>query len=565
MTDRFFTISITAGVGFTDQLMQFALLYRLGADAGLQFRLTPLHSDRSPPGFWPRYDLGRVFEPADAALLRLPRRTVDVSPKLLGAAGVSGRAGLEAYMRSVLWDDAESGPSLAVLQLRGDIREMLVALLETADSAVDRALQARLRRVFAPAADHGETQALRVACHVRCGDAADIAVLPGRAYLAWHRAVSPARETRPNAFIGARATIEALRAQIEPRAMRCAVFTDGYGRTLSLLSPEHADAYGMGASELRMLRSAVGVHADTARAAMTGGGICFREGEDLDTLAALLDAVQQADVILITGNQRMIPKFLAALGQPDRPRALLVMETDAAQVAFVRAARLTETHATLMICSPHGNPLAPLFAYLVHGPKPRPWLRAAELAQENDAGLYCITEVEALAARMESGARRADALALYRWLAVLTDGAPESLAGQARCAQALGDEPAAVHCRAAQDAAVSLQLKQAAHQASSLVSLGRLRGAATVIAEAKSRFGDSALLTSAEDYLRHRRHFAVEPERALRVCPPPGPGPRRLRDRLATAYRGLTASMFRLIGKRRPSNCNGRDAQSSKS
>ncbi len=121
MTAPLFTVSIPDDVGFTDQLMQLALLYRVGAAAGMNFRLLPLASRRSPPGFWERFDPGRVFTRATGEERGLPRHRIDLSAERLLREGVTGGADLVALVKAQL-----PGPeTVAVLKLEGESRPIL--------------------------------------------------------------------------------------------------------------------------------------------------------------------------------------------------------------------------------------------------------------------------------------------------------------------------------------------------------------------------------------------------------------------------------------------------------
>ena len=203
--------------------------------------------------------------------------------------------------------------------------------------------------------------------HLRCGDAADIALFPQTGYLAWHRVIARTGEVRQSPFLGLRILIEALRGHIGPRPLRCEVFSDGYARTLELIGEVEGKADGLTPAEAALLRLAVGVHQHTAEVLMQGRGIRAVIGEDLGSLCALLWEAQEADLIVVTGNQRMLAKFLALLGPREHSPAMLLLEADGDQARFVRAAGLTEAHAALITLSPHGDPLAPLFAYLRDG------------------------------------------------------------------------------------------------------------------------------------------------------------------------------------------------------
>ena len=558
-----FTVRIPDDVGFTDQLMQLALLYRVGTAAGMAFRMTPLASSRSAPGFWKRFDLGAILPSASPAELALPRQVIDLSPERLLRAGVRDGAGLVELVRAQL----PAPGTLAELRLQGESRTLLTRIVGADPVRFEGGLGRQLQALFAPppaAARRRPSPELRLLAHVRCGDAADIALFPQTGYLAWHRVIARTGEVRQSPFLGLRILIEALRAHLGTRPLRCEVFSDGYARTLELIGEVEGQADGPTPAEAALLRVAVGVHQHAAEALMQGAGIRAVIGEDLDALCALLWEAQQADLIVITGNQRMLPKFLALLGPRECPPALLLLEADGDQARFMRTAGLTEAHAALITLSPHGDPLAPLFAYLRDGGLGGERARVAALAAEAGIGAYCIPELAQRAGDLEAWGRPEDAAALYDWLAVLTDLGPEALAGLARCRDPQAAAPATEDGEERSRAAAQRARGQVVAQLSALLSLGRLQRAREVMRAARERWGAWDALEQCQrrletlDTITHGR-WLLSPEQARPLGaepdPPSPPEPQR----------GLVASILRLMGKRRPPQPMAPDAQSSKS
>jgi len=485
MSDRIFTISISDHVGFTDQLMQLALFYRIGTAAGLSFRLIPFGSSRSPHGFWDVFDLRKVFDVASERERNMPVQAIELSPERLQREKVSTGADLVKLVQLQLGDKGKR----IQFSLRQANRALLVKLLALNETTFKDDLEARLQAVFASREDRSASGALRMVSHIRCGDAADIAVLPNIAYIAWGSRMSMAPEVRQNPFIGARITVEAVRQALAPRQVDCAFYTDGYERTKELLISQENAVRAFTPGEAALISVAIAVHDRVAQAMMTGDGITFSSGETLESLVKLLHAVQQADLITITGNQRMLPKFLAVLGARNVRPAVLLLEKSSAQARFVRGAGLTEAHAVLITLSSHGNALAPLFAYLRHGSNSSSLEKVARIAAGHRAGLFCIPEIEEVALRLEQQGAMPEALALYDWLTELTDGSRESYAGKARCAQAAGAETIATDAQAQCHQSSLRAIGQYASQASSLILLGRFELASSVIAEARSIFG----------------------------------------------------------------------------
>lgn len=158
----------------------------------------------------------------------------------------------------------------------------------------------------------------------------------------------------------------------------------------------------------------------------------------MESLGGLIDAAQHADVIVCNASQRLIPKLLAVLDDRDRRPGLLVL--DPLRHRLVRQVRLSERHAWLINLSMHGDPLAPLRAFLAAVANPTRVTAIEAIVEGAGAGAFCIPELEPLAATLEAKGCDAQARAVYEWLSVLSDGSPGSLAGAARCAARLGDD-----------------------------------------------------------------------------------------------------------------------------
>ncbi len=187
-------------------------------------------------------------------------------------------------------------------------------------------------------------------------------------------------------------------------------------------------------------------------------------------------------------------------------RSRPIRETEAEQVGYVRSTGLTEEHATLIGLSPHGNPVAPVLAYLSHGTGPdHPWAQGLELARRHGAGSHCIPEIERLAARLEDAGADSEAHALYDWLSVLTDGQPTALAGMGRCAASDAERDAAAQMAAQAAERVRRQTLQGVD---SLLSLGRLKRASDALAEIRTRLGNGNDIARRERRLDTLRRIA---------------------------------------------------------
>ncbi len=330
MSETIFTAWIPDDVGFTDQLMQLALLYRVGTAAGMAFRMTPLASSRTPPGFWQRFDPGRILptaSPADLALPRRPHRPLARAVAGRGRVRRSGAGGPGAH--------AQLPPpgTLGELRLQGESRGLLTRITGADAVRFEGGLGQQLRALFAPppaAARRRPSPELRLLAHLRCGDAADIALFPQTGYLAWHRVIARTGEVRggrvPRPAHPDRGPARAHRAAPPAlrglqRRLRPHPGVDRRGGRQGR-RPHPCRSRPVTPRRRRPPAHRRGPHAGQSTAVI---------GEDLGSLCALLWEAQEADLIVVTGNQRMLAKFLALLGPREHSPAMLLLEADGDQ------------------------------------------------------------------------------------------------------------------------------------------------------------------------------------------------------------------------------------------
>jgi len=426
-----FTVVPNANAGFTDQLTTLAWVYDLGTRCGFQFRLTPFTAARSGSDFWSRYDLGRAFPPLSPEESALPRTRVELAGARARDRGVRTPEDLVALVREQMPADAR----LVVFDISE--REVFLRSIVWDESPGMLTFQAGLRRVFAPRHPWSPERGLRVLFHLRCGDTADVPLIGPVNYRAWGDKVRLARPSLATPFVGARLAMDVVRDCVGPSAAEFRVFSDGYERTVrgAMLSAGPGGTITAGLAKL--IDRAAGLHAEAARSLMAGADVTFSMGESAESIEGLIDAAQDADLVVFTAAQRMIPKLLAALGDRDRRPGLLLL--DPLHHRPVRQVRLHERQARLITISIHGDPLAPLRAFLAAAADSTPLRTIEPLAERAGAGAFCIPELEPLAAALEAEGSAAEARAVYEWLTILTDGSPGSLAGAARCAARLGD------------------------------------------------------------------------------------------------------------------------------
>lgn len=546
MTLQYFTVALSEEVGFTDQLRQLGILYPIGKAAGLSFRLSPIASRRSGSGFWEHFDPGKVFQLISAEEQSLPRHVIDLSLRRLRRDGIRDAAALLALIRSQIPAQA----SLIVLDMRQGHRDSLAAFVASDSGLTEHAreLQAKFQRLFSPTASATNQEGPRLLAHVRCGDVADLALFPQSAYLAYNQTLNATREVRQNPFVGTRLLIDLIRAHIAPDPLRCDLFTDGYARTRELINHWQAEDEGLPPEDVALLHAAIDIHEQTANTLVATPYIRSVLGEDLKSLCDLLEAAQLAELILITGNQRMLPKFLAQLGARARRPAMVLMETTPDDVAYIRAVGLNEQHATLISLSPHANPVSPVLAYLRHRNQPQKSQRIAALAANQGVGLYCLPELERLSQMLTERGQYADAADVYEWLAELTGQHPSYLQARLGCLRAA--DHSAVTARQEQriELAVKKAKTQAADHINALLNLGRRCPAEHALREARRNWGDWQKLTHLEERLVALSEANRGEDCGQRLAPakddtltPEKSGQARLRDK------GLIDSLLRLF------------------
>lgn len=430
-----FTVQPSARVGFTDQLTTLALIYDVGTRCGYEFRLSPFATPRSGHGLAERYDLTRAFPVFSPNEANLPTVRVELS----GAWARTGSVRTPQDLVAVIKKQVPADAGVVVFDLVE--RERLLLDIAWDESPLMKSFHAGLREVMAPRCPWPAMGILRVLVHLRCGDTADVPLIARLNYRVWGSFFQIARPSLPTPFLGARLAMDVVRERVGTAGAEFRVFSDGYERTARSAARSSGPGGTITPGLAKLLNKALGLHAGAARAMIEADDVTFSMDESLDSLGDLIDAAQEADLIVVTTAQRMIPKLLAALGPRDRRPGLLLLDSHLHR--NVRRVRLDERHARLVTLSAHGDALAPLRAFLAAAADPTGVRIVEQLAEQSGAGTFCIPELEPLAAEFELQGRYADARAVHEWLTVLTDGSPDALGGVSRCANRMGDHAAA--------------------------------------------------------------------------------------------------------------------------
>jgi len=430
-----FTVQPSPRAGFTDQLTTLSLVYDIGTRCEYEFRLTPFATPRSGQGVEERYDLTRTFPVFSAEEANLPTVRVELSGASARNRGVRTPWDLVALVKEQVPADAR----VVVF----DVVDRESLLRDIAWDAPPRmtSFHAGLGEALAPRHRWPSTGGLRTLVHLRCGDTADIPLIGRLNYRVRGGFIAIAQPSLPTPFLGARLAMDVVRERSGAARAEFRVFSDGYERTNRMTARSSGPGGTITPGLAKLLNKAIDLHAEAARGMIVGDDVTFSMDESLDSLGDLIDAAQEADLIIVTSAQRMIPKLLAALGPRDRLPGLLLL--DPYMHHSMRRVRLDERHARLITLSAHGDALAPLRAFLDAAADPAGVRSVEPLAATLNAGTFCIPELEPVAVELETQGRHADARAVYEWLTVLTDGSPAALAGVSRCAERMGDHAAA--------------------------------------------------------------------------------------------------------------------------
>ena len=360
--------------GFTDQMLQFAVLYRLGRSLGWTYRHTPFASPFSSPPppapgdpslrawlaglpqrlVWrgPRRGLvpipeiyeflgfNRHFEERDEMADARPDRVVDlpIVDRWLRENGATTAEGVQKLVSeraaAALGDDRDRLVRLRITAGRRFFGTVLAGTSPPRDGPDLRAIyeQARGRE---PWRSLYRGRGLRILLHIRQGDTAALET-PWSTWLPlWPRshstvfreygrlgAIPDRRHLRVRDFVP---LAQAFGAVLAPRSYSMLAFSDGFERSFSFLRsirhrvalpPERIDAVlaterGYEAKQFRRLE-----RLDDCRCIV---------GESPRKLCDFVESALKADVIVVGGQQRLVPKLLATYCTPDTMPLVIVL------------------------------------------------------------------------------------------------------------------------------------------------------------------------------------------------------------------------------------------------
>ena len=357
----YFSITPT-NAGFTDQMLQFATLYRLGRSLDFTYIHVPFASHRSSAlprkvltnaasaalgGFSWKQRLRRWRKRIDAitggdvyrflgfndclsAISASPRSKeitrvpLTLSDAILKEHGVVTFSQLQSFVaRSIEQRSLPSDTVVAQFKLSG--RKQFFALIN--DNTPDyhdgldlRAayFQARQRR---PWPSRYEAGTVKICMHVRQGDTA-VLETPWGTFIPLYRVKNQYTEHQSFADIESTATellhVDSYRWFLEqlmtlPEAAACSalVFSDGYARAFARFY-KNIERAGLSADQVHALAASEKSY-DRLVFDKFGDirGATLIVGEESGNLCDLIHSVLLADVVIIGPQQKMIPKFLA--------------------------------------------------------------------------------------------------------------------------------------------------------------------------------------------------------------------------------------------------------------
>lgn len=345
-----FSVRPWENVGFTDQLLQFSSLYKLGRSLGWAYRHQDFTNQRSSASVFDylgfneymhsvsksQRDHEREEEPTEISL--------HLSDVDLGRAGVSSLYDLQEFVRlkanSILEENGFPFGTTFSFSLKKGSSRSFFSLIDMAipDLPDQLDLFSGFRECRSGICQSGAFQdrPIKLLFHMRLGDTAFLKT-PWNSFI--YREFSGGVYRKPTqsetladlAYIVPADYLRVARSLLSffpPGTVSCAFHSDGYGRLYREVLA-HSTHLGLSSDQIVELQEA-GKSYDAIQFAEfdTIEGANLFIGERDDYLFDLIDTIFSADLIVIGRIQRMIPKFLAVYANTTSPRKVLVIGKD---------------------------------------------------------------------------------------------------------------------------------------------------------------------------------------------------------------------------------------------
>jgi hypothetical protein len=347
--------------GFTDELLQFSALHRLGCSLGYKYRHTPFRSPHTDapwtaddslirraadwrwrglgrgfgrvPGAYSFLGFNRHFQDSGATITEPVAEWVRIplSDKILADENVSDFSGLQAYVR----DAAERSGGMVQFRLTAG-RRFFGWILDAHPDPPDgldltstyRALRGRdpWKSAFPP-------DPLKILVHIRQGDTAVLDTPWGSYIPLWPNVADAPREFGSFETIPAKRLLRVedfrrFQLRLERKLSWPAfsvVCSDGFQRGFEILAG-HRERSGMtDARWSALMRSRSGYDRRQFASFRDGARRRLVVGETRRALCTLIHSALEADVVILGGHQRLLPKLFATYESPEEMPLVLVL------------------------------------------------------------------------------------------------------------------------------------------------------------------------------------------------------------------------------------------------
>lgn len=327
---RAFTVELHPTVGFTDQLNQFFILYTLGRQVGLDFIPADVVSSRNAGDMWRELNLNQFFVSSETIQDLSARQRVNIDIRASrNDKRYSNISDMLADLRAAI--AGHPNDAIMVFRLASD-RNVFLHLFGTLPASAFEGLRRRFDRALTHSgfrSPFSSKAKLRVLIHIRKGDTAQIET-PWEGDLAlWHDRASLAVNRRPDEVATLRAVARRLAVEFASKSVEIVVFSDGYKRAGSLIDTALADSFVFPDERREFLHALLVEKEAELGLFATLPNTQYFGGEGHVEFQQLLIGLQEADVIISNGAQRLPAKVLGLLPTRRSKRRLVVLGADA--------------------------------------------------------------------------------------------------------------------------------------------------------------------------------------------------------------------------------------------
>jgi hypothetical protein len=353
MTRHYFTIEPTES-GFTDQLMQFNAFYKLGLALGYDYLHTPFRSHRSSASDLPRTGVGRQVVVPDvhefiginhhfAARQALgpvdvgnpTATTIRLSDDVLVESNIGDFQSLVEHVRRLARQSADAG---AIKFCLDGPRRRLFGLIQAELPAFPDGLS--LPRIYSDArvrapmeSLHRET-GLKILLHVRQGDTGVLATPWGTRMPVWSFRKDRLKEYEDFGQIPSaellfdvpeyKRFLDGFLDRLRPSEKSLLVFSDGASRSFKIVE-SNLEKLAWSPEKIASFRQSRLDYDQRQFECFAGSeDIRLHVGEEPTKLFQLIHSAIESDVVIVSNQQRLVPKLVANLGGANSPKVVVL-------------------------------------------------------------------------------------------------------------------------------------------------------------------------------------------------------------------------------------------------